>query len=87
MGCWNPALVIGLGTGSHSRSVSAHDRNLLRRIDRLATAGRSLSTLATLAAALLLGEKLCDPHVVDEVASAAKNTGEEEVEEDAVNRC
>lgn len=82
----NPALVeaTSLSTGGNSRAVSTDNGDLVSRVDLLALAGGAAGALATLAAALLLGEQSGDPGVVDEVDDAGEGGQEEEVEEDAV---
>ena len=83
----NPALVecTSLGTGGDSWAICADNRDLVGRVDLLASTGGSLSALAALAAPLLLREQSSDPSVVDEVADATESGEEEEVEEDAVD--
>lgn len=82
----DPALVesTGLCATGDSRAVGANNGNLVGGVDLLGLAGGALGALATLAAALLLGEESGDPGVVDEVDDAAEGGEEEEVEEDAV---
>ena len=81
----DPTFIIGLASGGHSRAISTHDTNLLAWIHFLGTGGGALSSLAALAASLLLREESRDPGVVDKVAGAGEEAGEEEVEEDAVH--
>jgi hypothetical protein len=83
MSSGDPALIIGLGTSSDSRAISTNNSNLLGGVDLLGSLGRLLSTLATLAAATLLGEEGGDPGVVDEVDSSGESTEEDDVQEDA----
>lgn len=79
----DPALIIGLRTASDSGTIGANNRSLIRGIDLLRATGGLLSTLATLAAALFLGEESGDPGVVDEVDGSGKGGQEDEVEEDS----
>ena len=78
----DPALVV-LGASGDSRAVSAHNTDLLSGVDLLRALRRLLSALATLAAALLLGEEGGDPGVVNEVYSASEGAEKNEVKEDA----
>ena len=78
----DPALVV-LGASGDSRAVSAHNTDLLSGVDLLRALRRLLSALATLAAALLLGEEGGDPGVVNEVYSASEGAEENKVKEDA----
>lgn len=79
----DPALIVGLCAGSDSRTISTNDGNLIGGVDLLALARRRLSTLTTLAAALLLREEGGDPGVVDEVHGSTEGAKEDEVQEDA----
>ena len=78
----DPALIV-LRAGGDSRAISANNSDLLGGVDLLGALGGLLSTLTTLAAALLLGEEGGDPGVVDEVRDAAENGKDNEVQEDA----
>jgi hypothetical protein len=78
---WNPALIKSLGTARDSGSISSNNRNLLRRIDFLASLGRTLSTFPSLSATSLLWEKSRDPSAVDKVAGTGEESCEEEVKE------
>lgn len=82
----NPGLVVGLSTAGDSRTVGTNNADLVGRVDLLGATGGALGTLTTLSAALLLGEESGDPSVVDEVDGSSKDTGEDEVEEDAANQ-
>lgn len=84
--CGNPALVVSLGSRGNGGAIGSNDANLVGRVDGLVALGRGLGALATLAAALLLGEQSGDPGVVDEVAGAGENGGEDDVEEEAESR-
>ena len=53
---WNPALIVGLRAGSHSRPISAHDRHLISGIHFLAAEGL-LRALTSLAPTSLLAER------------------------------
>ncbi|KAH0445785.1 hypothetical protein KCU90_g178, partial [Aureobasidium melanogenum] len=79
----DPGLVVGLSTAGNSRAVSTNNADLVGRIDLLGTTRRTLGTLTTLAATLLLREEGSDPSVVDEVDSTSEDTAEDKVEEDA----
>jgi len=79
----DPALVVGLGTAGDGRAIGADDSNLVSRIDLLGATGRLLRTLATFAAALLLGKERSDPRVIDEVDGPTEYAKENKVEEDA----
>lgn len=76
----DPALIV-LRAGGDSRAISANNSDLLGGIDLLGALGGLLSTLTTLAAALLLGEKGGDPGVVDEETGTSEGAEEDEVEE------
>ena len=76
----DPALIV-LRAGGDSRAISANNSDLLGGIDLLRALGGLLSTLATLATALLLGEEGSDPGVVDEETGTSEGTKEDEVEE------
>jgi hypothetical protein len=82
----NPALVIGLCAGGDSGAVGTNNSNLIGRVDLLGAERRLLRALATLAAALLLGEEGGDPGVVDEVGNSAEDAQNNEVQEDARGR-
>jgi hypothetical protein len=78
----NPALIVRLCAGSDSGTISTNNGNLVGGVDLLGTKRRLLCALATLAAALLLGEEGGDPGVVDEVRDAAEDAKNDEVQED-----
>ena len=78
----DPALIV-LRAGGDSRAISANNSDLFGGIDLLGALGGLLSTLATLAAALLLGEEGGDPGVVDEETGTSEGAEEDEVEEKA----
>lgn len=84
MGSGNPALVV-LRAGCNSRAISTNNSDLLSGVDLLGALGRLLSALATLAAALLLGEESGDPSVVDKVDGASESAKKDKVQEDAAN--
>jgi hypothetical protein len=83
VGCGDPALVVRLCARSNSGTISTNDGDLVSRVDLLGSEGRLLRALATLAAALLLGEESGDPGVVDEVGNATEHAEDNEVQEDA----
>ena len=78
----DPALIV-LRAGGDSRAISANNSDLFGGIDLLGALGGLLSTLTTLAAALLLGEEGGDPGVVDEETGTSEGAEEDEVEEKA----
>jgi hypothetical protein len=78
----DPALIVGLGASGDSWAISTNNSNLLGGVDLLCSLRRLLSTLATLAAATLLGEEGGDPSVVDEVDGSGESTEEDDVQED-----
>jgi hypothetical protein len=82
----DPALVVGLCAGSNSGAIGTHNGNLVSGVDLLGAEGGLLRALASLAAALLLGEESGDPGVVDEVGDSAKDAENNEVQEDARRR-
>jgi hypothetical protein len=82
----NPALVVGLCAGGDSGAISTDNSNLISRVDLFGAERRLLRALATLAAALLLGEEGSDPGVVDEVGDSAEDAQNNEVQEDARGR-
>lgn len=67
-----------------SWAIGTDNAGLVGRVDLLCSLRRALGTLAALATTLLLGEQSGDPGLVDEVAGSGEDTGEDEVEEDAV---
>jgi hypothetical protein len=81
----DPALVVGLCAGSNSGAIGTHNGNLVSGVDLLGAEGRLLRALASLAAALLLGEESGDPGVVDEVGDPAEDAENNEVQEDAIS--
>ena len=80
----DPALIVSLGTRSHSRSIGTQDRDLVIGINVLRRAARLLGSLTALAAALLLREQCRDPRAIDEVDGTHEAGEEEEIQEDAV---
>jgi hypothetical protein len=82
----DPALVVGLCAGGDSGAVGTNNSNLIGRVDLLGAERRLLRALATLAAALLLGEEGGDPGVVDEVGDSAEDAENNEVQENARSR-
>jgi hypothetical protein len=81
--CGNPRLIISLCAARDSWSIRTSNTNLIRRVDLLRALGRRLCALAAFAAAALLREERLEPGAVDEVACAAEDEAEEDVEEDA----
>jgi hypothetical protein len=77
----DPALIV-LCTGGDSWAISANNSDLLGGVDLLGALGGLLSTLTTLAAALLLGEEGGDPGVVDEETGTSEGAEEDEVKEE-----
>lgn len=80
----DPALIV-LRAASDSRAISTNNSDLLSGVDLLRSLRGLLGALATLAAALLLGEEGSDPGVVDEVDGTSESAKEDEVKEDATN--
>lgn len=76
----DPALIV-LRAGGNSRAISANNSDLFGGVDLLGTLGGLLSTLTTLAAALLLREEGGDPGVVDEETGTSEGAEEDKVEE------
>jgi hypothetical protein len=74
----DPALIILCARGD-SRAISANNSDLLGGIDLLGALGGLLSTLTTLAAALLLGEEGGNPGVINEETGTSEGTEEDEV--------
>lgn len=82
MGGRNPAFIICLSSRSNRRPIRTDHSNLISRINLLRSTRRSLRTLATFAATLLLGKEGGDPGVVDEVDGATEGTEENKVQKD-----
>jgi hypothetical protein len=80
--CWNPALVVRLGTRGDGGAIGTNNGDLFGGVDLLSTERRPLRALTTLAAALLLGKESGDPGVVDKVRDAAEYAENNEVQED-----
>lgn len=85
MGSGDPAFIVGLCTGSNSRSISTGNSNLVSGIDLLASAGGAFGTLATLATALLLRKQSGNPGVVNKVDGSGEGSEENNIEEDTAN--
>jgi hypothetical protein len=85
VGSRDPARIECLCATGNSGSISAHNGNLFSGINGLGSTGGLLSTLATLSAALLLGEEARDPGRVDEVEGSTEGAEKDEVQEDAEN--
>jgi hypothetical protein len=82
----DPALVVGLCAGRDSGAIGTDNSNLISGVDLLGAERRLLRALATLTAALLLGEEGGDPGVVDEVGDSAEDAENNEVQENARSR-
>jgi hypothetical protein len=82
----DPALVVGLCAGRDSGAIGTDNSNLVSGVDLLGAERRLLCALATLTAALLLGEEGGDPGVVDEVGDSAEDAENNEVQENARSR-
>ena len=77
----DPTLIIRLGTTRDSRSIRAHNTDLIRGIDFLISLCGCAGPRSVFALLLLRGEERGDPGVVDEEAGSAEEGEEEEVEE------
>ena len=86
----DPTLIVRFRrcTARDGGAIGAQDGHLIARIDAFASRGgfAGAGGVFTASGAAFLGEEGGDPGAVDEVTCAAEDGGEEEVEEEAVER-
>lgn len=77
----DPTLIIRRRAARHSRSIRSDHTDLVCRVDLLPTVRRASCPFASFALTALLREECRNPGAIDEIARAAEQAGEEEVEE------